>query len=203
MNDFYEQKARKYKYKYLKLKQEIEGGGGRMFGKSKAQKEAAKQAAKQALQKAERDASEQRKAAFIAAEDAALQKLDSVHRNYLDYLNKEIDRQNKNFNEQGFIYTNSITAQDYVKKHLNTVNKIEIQNVVETDNNEQINKAARNKKEREIYDQSLNAAVLREIKQNEERRRRQKAFSELPYEQQQFIKAQQKKADDVYNESMK
>ena len=43
MNDFYEQKARKYKYKYLKLKQEIEGGGG-MFGKSKAQKEAKKKA---------------------------------------------------------------------------------------------------------------------------------------------------------------
>jgi hypothetical protein len=50
MNNFYEQKARKYKYKYLKLKQEIEGGGAifgttkilgkRIFVESKAQKEA-------------------------------------------------------------------------------------------------------------------------------------------------------------------
>jgi hypothetical protein len=54
MNDFYEQKARKYKYKYLKLKQEIEGGSGILY-KSKAQKKAAKHAQEEAAEKAALD----------------------------------------------------------------------------------------------------------------------------------------------------
>jgi len=209
MNDFYEQKARKYKYKYLKLKQEIEGGCGILY-ESKKQKETRlikEENEKEAVKKieyAERNAeyakqAEEAKKAKEAkqAEDAIIMaQYENVHTQYLELLNDRIKWHNKGFSQAGdnFVFQNKISVQDYVRDYVNG-KKVDIKQIREEveaynkTNADDAATAAANAhiiaEKQRIYRESLSAAVRRD----EDNKKRQQDFKNLSYvEQQQIIR---------------